>query len=194
MQRAVDHESGNLLSQGHAPRLRILTRHVRTDVQITSHGCISYRPRQLKRDDIGGAGMAELLAMHRRHRARAEERDADDGICDPLSRERQFHQRSHTRCAERRALTSLRTGFDNNRHQRRPVRTTLRRCGGSVATVMCIGPDDVAHQPMPDHVRLAEVMKRDAFHTGQDAFHLHQSRLFARWQIDLGLVTGDDDF
>src|ERR1700722_6383041 len=63
----------------------------------------------------------------------------------------------------------------------------------SGAGVVRVGPNDVADEAMADYVRLVEIVERDAIDAGQDALHLHQSRLLTPRQIDLRLVARDDD-
>src|SRR5512146_3435165 len=61
----------------------------------------------------------------------------------------------------------------------------------SALRILGVGADDVPHQTMPDHVRVAEVAEADAFDAGQDPLDLQQSRLLAVREIDLRLVAGD---
>src|SRR5437764_1481647 len=55
----------------------------------------------------------------------------------------------------------------------------------------CVRPDDIADEPMTNHVRFVEIMERDAVDTGQDALDLRQSRFLIARQVDLRLVAGD---
>src|SRR5512134_2629500 len=64
----------------------------------------------------------------------------------------------------------------------RPAWNPIRRTTEAVISalrVLGIRPDDVPHQPVPDHVRLLEVTEADPLDPGQDALDLQQPRVLA---------------
>src|SRR5262249_40841730 len=59
-------------------------------------------------------------------------------------------------------------------------------------TFVCL--NDQLDKVMPDDILLVEIYDSNAFESAYHSLSLHQSRPFARWQVDLSNIAGDDRF
>src|SRR5687768_8222961 len=62
----------------------------------------------------------------------------------------------------------------------------------SDSRILCVRLDDLAHETVANDIGISEIVKPDAVDSRQYALDMHESRILALGEIDLGLVAGDD--
>lgn len=119
VQRAVNDETRQLLSDATRKPSGVVASHVRSDVDVANYGLTVAVPRTAKpeRDDVRGSGVTEVALVEPRDLPRRHERDGHERIANTLraqDRERNF---SHPTECDRRPNTVARHVHDE-RHDR----------------------------------------------------------------------------
>src|SRR5215207_3149644 len=73
------------------------------------------------------------------------------------------------------------------------VRSSSSRRLTRLVPILRVRLDDVPHQSMAHDVDVREVVEGDSLDSREDALDLHQAGFLSLREIDLGLVTRDDD-
>ena len=167
----------NFFTHANAVLARLTSRHVETHINIGNDNT-TWISAQRKRYDIGRSTVPEMLAIQRCHSPTAHEGHGEHGVVDLERAQHPHTQRGEPRQRDRRTHA---VGL----HRDGMRRTSRRYClhtnigGGSAADrVLVICSDNVAHETMPNHVGIREIMKTDSFNVVQDTLDVHQARIF----------------